>query len=359
MADQMTQQQQLLPNVSIFVDNEASDALRCQLCERVAKNPYNTSCLHRFCKHCTDGVAKGKGCPLIDCKEYRNKQILTQMNFNAMSQLRLLMVKCPRSTEYQCTKQSTWEDMMQHYNNECDFRSVPCRNMQYGCQKMVIHHLMDQHVKSECTHQPLLCSYCHVTIMGDEDILRFHQIEDGCPDYSIECVYKCSIPPMARKHMLKHHTTCTKKPIKCAICIQSIPSDMQEEHNITEAQNHINILFQQLTVLRAAATTTAERFGRVDVAQSSLSERLNGLEDCNNITCKNIDKLQKTTKVLNDTVVLQVYSTTSGFFKWRLKDFMTTINGYNTMVSVPFYTNLYGYKLILRIERTMTPSVLA
>jgi hypothetical protein len=59
MADQMTQQQQLLPNVSIFVDNEASDALRCQLCERVAKNPYNTSCLHRFCKHCTDGVVKG------------------------------------------------------------------------------------------------------------------------------------------------------------------------------------------------------------------------------------------------------------------------------------------------------------
>nr|XP_011454006.2 TNF receptor-associated factor 6-B [Crassostrea gigas] len=218
----------------------------CPVCLSALHEPMQTSCGHRFCKTCIQGVINGRAnakCPVDNVVFKCNDELFEDKAFQreVLSQT----VKCGNHD-----KGCTWTGELRSYQEHdarCQYVSVHCEN---NCGLRIPRHQLTDHA-DVCERRPVDCQHCNSQIPFTD--LTKHQVL-ACQNLPVQCTL-CGQAGIRRKDISAHIdiTTgdCPLTVIPCQYAsfgcqFQDKRRDMVE-HYREAANHHILLLVRKIS----------------------------------------------------------------------------------------------------------------
>merc|ERR1712071_16751 len=189
----------------------------------------------------------------------------------------------------------------------CTLDAIPCH---LHCQQRVSRLAHEDHVRNFCPNRRQSCEFCHIDFSG----VQYDSHMGSCTMEPIYCDNKCGMK-ISRKQMMQHKSSeCPKRMVCClfkeAGCRYKGPRYSLEKHQEDVQRQHLLLM------------------------------------------CGLASRQQQQLSALRSTVS-RISTNYTGTFLWRINDVGIKINeatikeGFE-LISAPFYTSQYGYKLRLR-----------
>ncbi|KAI9565910.1 hypothetical protein GHT06_009708 [Daphnia sinensis] len=241
----------------------------------------------------------------------------------------------------------------------CSLDAIPCR-MQCGQQVSRLAH--DDHGRNFCPNRRQICDYCQVEFNG----LQYDSHVGTCTMEPVYCDNKCG-QKISRKQMMQHKAIeCGKRLVACRYCAKDFSYDTLPAHHAKcgrypiacpnqcdspkvvreELESHLKdncpALMVSCPFKEAGCRFKGPRFSLDKHQEEGMKQHLL-------LMCGLATRQQQQLSTLRSTVS-RVSLNYTGTFLWRINDVQTKIaearikEGFE-LISAPFYTSQYGYKL--------------
>lgn len=255
-----------------------------------------------------------------------------------------------------------WSDELKKLKghlNTCKHDALPCTS---NCGAQIPRVLMEDHLKYTCPQRRTRCEYCNKEFTG-------HALENHigtCAYEPIYCENKCGVK-VHRRHIGQHkQDVCTKRLVPCRYCQKEFVADTLIAHNAKCGRvpvicpNHCdtNILPREdlemhlkeectISVLSCPYKYAGCRFKGPRFAMDNHLEQ--NSQHHLSLLCDVITQQQQQISSLKNAVS-KLSLNYSGTLIWKITEFPSKILEAKTkegmeLVSPPFFTSQYGYKL--------------
>ncbi|KAG8222644.1 hypothetical protein J437_LFUL011920 [Ladona fulva] len=252
--------------------------------------------------------------------------------------------------------------------NTCRHDAIPCTRQ---CGAQIPRVLMDDHLRHTCPKRRARCESCGREFTGE--LLEAHTVA-GCPSEPIYCEGKCGIK-VARRLLAQHRATeCPKRLVPCRHCGKEFVADTMQAHHskcgrfplpcpnrcyvdgtggVTvalipreELETHLKDRCTSVSVCCAFKDAGCRFKGPRHAVEKHLEE---GTKQHLLLMCGVVSKQQHQISSLKGALGRLSLNHT-GTLIWRVTDFAAKMAEAKTkegmeLVSAPFYTSQYGYKL--------------
>nr|XP_058940193.1 TNF receptor-associated factor 3-like [Pocillopora verrucosa] len=167
----------------------------CSSCEKVLRDPVQTSCGHRYCKTCVEPLSRSSSSKCLVDDEDIGEQKIFEDKF-AQREILSLPVQCANHCDG-CDWSGELGQLEKH-ESQCLYAKIQC--VHPGCSAMVRKNDLPQHLVEECSCREQQCQYCEVKITANR--LEEHH-EKECQEYAVECL-QCKTVILPRKQLSSH-----------------------------------------------------------------------------------------------------------------------------------------------------------
>ena len=234
------------------------DALICQICQRVAKEPHQVTCCGKVC--CRVCVSLSVACP--------NCNLPTRNSFDSRSdrQLKRLKVSCKNG----CPWTGALDDLESHAR-QCPLAELPCPN---NCGEKVWRCDVEDHKKYKCPNRSYTCSICNKT--GPHKMM-VESHEQQCPDTKIACPNRCETTVL-RRYLEAHRAVCPKEQIECPYagvgCTERPLREDQQKHVTECAAEHARLALQSFYLRSAQLSQMKDLLSRTQSATAPITLKM-------------------------------------------------------------------------------------
>nr|CAH7736582.1 unnamed protein product [Callosobruchus chinensis] len=260
-----------------------------------------------------------------------------------------------------------WSDELRKLKghlNTCKHDAIPCTSK---CGAQIPRVLMEDHLKYTCPQRRTRCEFCNKEFTG-------HALENhigNCGHEPLYCENKCGVK-VARRHLSHHKATdCVKRLIGCRYCGGEFVADTLPAHHVKCGRVPVHCPKCDISIVaREELETHLKDECTVSVHSCSFKEagcRFKGpryalekhLDDsCQQhltLMCGVVSKQQHQIASLK-SALSRLSLNYSGTLIWKISDFAAKMAEAKSkegmeLVSPPFYTSQYGYKLQVRTSR--------
>ena len=359
-----------MPGYNVFNLAEIQKDYLCIICKLILREPKQTFCGHRICESCFTSEIENKStftCRGENCNEQISKKnVFLDQSFKR--NLLELKIGCPNQC---CNWQGSIQDYDKHEKN-CECRIVKCTHLL--CDVEIVAKSLKFHLNQECEYRFIKCKFCSAVTEARKLKAHFND----CFKYPCECLHCKSRIPREEMELHIHPIlgVCTKMIIPCPF--NAIGCSTKHNMNYKEREKHfkdnlIPHMRQLLSRNLSQAKSKDEDWETHELASDimAIKRKLQNIEkDIRNEgdrnTCYSIAISELNDKVkqlipnqflplepangLNLTNPVNI----NGNFIWKITSFAEkrrqAIDKIKTsFYSEPFYTNIYGYKMCLRI----------
>eukprot|EP00736_Rhodelphis_marinus_P000832 Rmarinus@m.21637 len=177
-----------------------ADHLRCPICAYIGISWKLLPCMHLYCDHCANALVP-RNCP--QCRKSFTKESIRPAIDKNMLAANVPVLCNSHGRSHGCTWKGTLESRSYHLS-ECGYQPVECSND--GCTSYPLRKDLETHLNA-CDFRVVTCSLvgCSVTFQQKQK----KEIED-------------------------HEANCTKVPVPCDLCKESVCREDMELHIIRE-----------------------------------------------------------------------------------------------------------------------------
>ncbi|XP_052073871.1 TNF receptor-associated factor 4-like isoform X1 [Mytilus californianus] len=329
----------------------------CSICGLPMKNPVMiTTCGHRFCESClqeflSTGVFR---CPeddkAIDYAQIYPDEELTSEVMNSLTRCRYVKEGC------------RWVDKLQNLQahlDQCRFEAISCPNK---CSAFLSRLDLDDHLDYTCPKRFVQCEHCNQQFPGE---LFEKQHSGNCPYEVTWCENKCGAK-LERRFIVNHSKNeCHKRTVPCKYCNRDFVAETLQTHQYQcprfpvacpnrcdptkipreDLDVHVLAVCPSATISctfkDAGCTHKCPRFSLDKHTEDSMKQHLQ-------LMCGLVKNQQtEITQLCNALYTLT--HITDGTFIWKITNykqkFLESVYKSTEIVSEPFYTNRYGYKM--------------
>ncbi|XP_031351931.1 TNF receptor-associated factor 4 isoform X2 [Photinus pyralis] len=255
-----------------------------------------------------------------------------------------------------------WSDELRKLKahlNTCKHDAKPCTS---NCGAQIPRVLMEDHLKYTCPHRRARCEFCTKDFTGES--LENHI--GNCGHEPVYCENKCGLK-VQRRILSQHKTSdCFKRLVACRYCKKDFIADTMAAHhikcgsvpvgcpnrcettNLTREDMELHLKEEcTISVLscsfkEAGCRFKGPRFSIDKHLEESSSQHLS-------LVCNLVNKQQHQIASLK-SALSRLSLNYSGTLIWKVSDFSAKMSEAKTkegmeLVSPPFYTSQYGYKL--------------
>ncbi|XP_064619691.1 TNF receptor-associated factor 4-like isoform X2 [Lineus longissimus] len=330
----------------------------CPICRLPMKDAVQlTTCGDRFCDTClqeylSEGVFQcpEDNTPLDYAKIYPDKEL--------QEEIQASMVRCHYHIEG-----CKWTDRLSNLKAHlevCAYNPIPCPN---DCSTLVARICIDDHLEFTCSHRRRLCDFCGQEFAGD----MYDTHEGNCQYEVVWCENKCGAK--LQRRFLGNHTKneCHKRLANCRYCQKEFLYETLQTHQYScprypipcpnrcepvkipreEIDSHINECCPSATI-----SCMFKEYGCQHKCPRFNLERHLDDNTKGHLTmmCKHVRRQQQQINALR-AKVNNLSQVTDGVFIWKVTDYKLKLAEARSklgleIMSEPFYTSRYGYKLI-------------
>ncbi|CAG9771399.1 unnamed protein product [Ceutorhynchus assimilis] len=253
-----------------------------------------------------------------------------------------------------------WSDELRKLKghlNTCKHDTLPCTS---NCGAQIPKVLMEDHLLYTCPQRRTRCEFCSKEFTG-------HTLEDhvgNCGYEPLYCENKCGVK-IQKRHLSQHkNSDCSKRLLPCRYCSKEFVADTLAIHhvkcprvpincpnrcdvNFLSRENLESHLKEECTISGCFFKEAGCRFkGSKYVLDKHLEENC---QQHLQLICDVVNKQQNQITSLKSSIS-RLSLNYSGTLIWKISDFSSKIAEAKTkegmeLVSPPFYTSQYGYKL--------------
>ncbi|XP_023020575.1 TNF receptor associated factor 4 isoform X1 [Leptinotarsa decemlineata] len=255
-----------------------------------------------------------------------------------------------------------WSDELRKLKghlNTCKHDAIPCTSK---CGAQIPRVLMEDHLKYTCPQRRTRCEFCNKEFTG-------HTLENhvgNCGYEPLYCENKCGVKVQRRHHSQHKVGDCSKRLLSCRYCTKEFVADTLAAHHVKCGRVPIQCPNRcDINVLaREELETHIKEECTVSVHSCSFKEagcRFKGPryvmekhleENCQQhltLMCNVVSKQQHQISSLK-SALSRLSLNYSGTLIWKISDFSGKMSEAKNkegmeLVSPPFYTSQYGYKL--------------
>ncbi|XP_014662979.1 PREDICTED: TNF receptor-associated factor 3-like isoform X2 [Priapulus caudatus] len=372
---------------------------KCASCENPLTDAVQTACGHRFCDLCAVELLKRT----MPCCPQDGEPLLSSQIFNDMCARRevlQLSIYCPQKSEG-CDAILSLQDLEVH-QEECLYRLCDCPQCKMKLMRLALH----QHLAEACRHKLVKCSSCDgsvpfFTLALLQHVLECHMRPMKCKYSAFGCDYvdvvsqvgdheKCKVP----EHLLQITEHFAKADLNSA----ELKTDLEELLNeremllsvikkqdaeISHLQGTICLLNKSISDLQEAVAGNTKRLAdsnkQIHISVNSRLQKIESWQKENLVELEKIKSLKQVSEVgdtgeqnlgrsritltttsiaagIND-LRTEVMSKLEGFdfsyngsLIWKISNYRSckqdAVAGRSpSLISPPFYTSRYGYKV--------------
>ena len=376
--------------------NSLPDIFVCKICHLPSRDPHLTVCCgHVFCKPCLDGMKEAKSLVNIICPMCRSEEFVTFPNKQIDREVKSLHVYCTNK-DRGCEWQGEVNCIDNHLTRDdgCEYEDVICTS---GCGRVTQRRDLTKHVEMDCPRRKVNCQYCRLE--GEHQFIEGRH-KEVCVEYPLACPNNCEeVMSIHRKDMNNHKRICPLEMIDCEYhtvgCEVRMTRQMQHEHNKNKMEDHLRLTKSKLeeatcrldnnkskldetiakfneTVSKLNDTSLAlheskNELVRVHSQLDETSSKLKGTQQelfstkfqLNILEAKFDDKISSLEQLIHQhNWSLQVLSVAHVSLPgkevlpvtFKITGFIMKKKAKKEWYSDPFYTNIKGYKMCLRID---------
>ncbi|XP_071180223.1 TNF receptor-associated factor 4-like isoform X2 [Mytilus edulis] len=203
-----------------------------------------------------------------------------------------------------CNQQFPGELFEKQHSGNCPYEVTWCENK---CGAKLERRFIINHSKNECHKRTVPCKYCSRDFVAET--LQTHQYQ--CPRFPVACPNRCDPTKIPREDLDVHVlAVCPSATINCTFkdagCTHKCPRFSLDKHTEDNMKQHLQLMC-----------------GLVKTQQTEITQLCNALYTLTHIT--------------------------DGTFIWKITNykqkFLESVYKSTEIVSEPFYTNRYGYKM--------------
>lgn len=255
-----------------------------------------------------------------------------------------------------------WSDELRKLKahlNTCKHDAIPCTSK---CGAQIPRVLMEDHLKYTCPQRRTRCEFCNKEFSG-------HALENhvgNCGFEPLYCENKCGVK-IHRRHLSQHKVSdCSKRLLPCRFCNKEFVADTLAAHHLKcgrvpiQCPNRcdVNVLareeleshLKEECSISVHSCSFKEAGCRFKGPRYSMEKHLE--ENCQQhlqMMCGVVSKQQHQITSLK-SALSRLSLNYSGTLIWKISEFSAKIAEAKTkegmeLVSPPFYTSQYGYKL--------------
>lgn len=227
-------------NVIEFIKGDVEERYKCIQCRHVLRDPVQSSCGHRFCFLCVEGIFQK------DPSEHKCPD-----DGEALSRNEVFMDKCAKrellSLECFCYNKSRgcqWTGQLanlQDHDSECPFSEIKCLYSDLGCSVVVLRYLLAKHIENDCLYKVVNCPYCELGFSG----VKMREHLEVCGKFPVKCPHGCDQDEILREKLQDHSNSCPKVPVQCSFsgmgCKFRGSRESLEDHISSSAAEHLAI----------------------------------------------------------------------------------------------------------------------
>ncbi|KAK3084319.1 hypothetical protein FSP39_011532 [Pinctada imbricata] len=255
-----------------------------------------------------------------------------------------------------------WVDKLQNLQahlDQCPYDSIQCPN---SCTRMLSRLSLDDHLEFSCPRRMVVCEFCNQQFPGD---LFEKQHAGNCPYEVTWCENKCGAK-LERRFLANHmRNECHKRTVQCPYCNRDFVQETLQTHQYQcprfpvacpnrcdptkipreEVEVHIQALCPSATV----SCTFKEAGCKHKCPRFNMDKHLdNNMKGHLQLMCDLVAKQQtQITQLCN--ALYSITHVTDGTFVWKISNykqkFLESVYKNAELVSEPFYTSRYGYKM--------------
>nr|XP_058957789.1 TNF receptor-associated factor 3-like [Pocillopora verrucosa] len=227
----------------ICEDGKSIDAkYLCPYCEKVLRDPFQTSCGHRYCKTCVEPLLRS---PFPKCVVDGEEIGETFEDKFAQREILSLPVQCANHCD-SCDWSGELGQLEKH-EAQCPYAKVPC--VHSSCGTLARRDDLSRHLMKDCIFREQQCGYCSIKTTADK--LEEH-LEKECLEYPVDCL-QCKTEKISRKQLSSHldpvNGDCEAVKAPCPFhkvgCKQKGEMKRKErrKHQDKQVSDHLTLLF--------------------------------------------------------------------------------------------------------------------
>ncbi|XP_065901684.1 TNF receptor-associated factor 6-like [Dysidea avara] len=344
-----------------FVSSPSKD-YECSICLSILRDPYLTTCCgSHFCKACVEGVKRGDNqCPL--CREQPINAFVDKYFKRQLNQFKIYCprrnVKGHRGGEVGCRWKGQLGGLEQHLaidqlEGECQYVEVKCQ----FCRQPVLRRNLNTHVSNTCPNRKISCDYCDFQSTYEE-VTKKHV--HSCPNYPLLCPNSCSSNVIQRHKMADHLSKCLEQEVVCSFsemgCSEKIRRKQLSEHLETNVMHHQMLTCKAFYAQQQSLLETQLKV--VEIQQqhaleiSALKDKLSKAE----FWVGGFEMMAEEVKRNNWPLYLSIMNKLIIGMSQPIAPIIISVpySQYGYTHSMPFYTHLNGYKMLLSISNANT-----
>ena len=369
-------------------DPPLESTYECPICLLGMREPVQTDCGHRFCRGCILRSLRGSGsrCP-VDNKHldeshiypdnFAKREILSRDVFcrckkehgcswkgplgkleDHMKECNFVDVSCPKN----CGKELKGKDVKQHLDEECPNRVVPCDH----CDEEMQWNGLESHFKT-CPKFPLSCGLCGKEKVTNE--MMEEHLDKECPQMEVRCPFSalgCTFEGLRAKVNAHVEEQLASHTIAMARAFDALKSEPQRnasrlttsgtESLQRQACGNSGASSRELTTHCQQQRSEVDELRRInDVLSNELQHMKRWLKESDSRRERGLQELSLKFNRWETKLSEFEGRVCNGSYTWKIGNYrkcrQDAITGAMTAIHSPaFYTDLYGYKLCMRIN---------
>jgi TNF receptor-associated factor 2 len=343
----------IIDGVQFVGDRLDPNNLICSICNHLLNIPMRCICGHVFCCECMNkllSTGDTVACPSNNlsnntkCKPITRKHVVSDPQVT--NSIMCLQVYC-RFKEYGCSKKLKYSELQKHvdvctFGSHCSF-----------CKKSIAPNHLREHVDEICTEVSVLCQYkCGATVIRGKMDLH------DCPLKPVRCKYRyvgCDVELFSAEMVLhekdanQHMDILTSGLLELQRKIESSMNDNINMRNylikVVEISNaNLKQAHEDKQALSSLVSSIEAKASHYQSIITKIQEVSTGVTSQVDKAFKDFDMRLQCTETANYEGVLM----------WKIGKFderrkQTIDNKITSLISQPFYTSRYGYKMCARV----------
>ncbi|XP_068731080.1 TNF receptor-associated factor 3-like [Montipora capricornis] len=250
-----------------FVDR-LDDRLTCPICERAFNEPWQTSCGHRFCKNCLDGL---EGPDIIRCPV--DGEELQRDGFFRDKCCEREVLNLPCFCPYK-GRGCEWRGELRYqkaHETSCQYGDAQCQ----ACGETIQRKDLQEHASNACINRAVICPHCggNVRQSNMKDHLEI------CPKFPISCIFNCGQEGIPRDTMNEHVIThCPNAEHSCPFSIHGCEfkgtSECLELHVKDSVEYHLKLLSDSSHEFVRKDKEMQQKISRLEREKNALEQQL-------------------------------------------------------------------------------------
>ncbi|XP_074632134.1 TNF receptor-associated factor 3-like [Acropora palmata] len=244
---------------------EPDERLICPICKTVFKEPWQTSCGHRFCKLCLESLLRETSmrCP-VD-----GHQISQDESFrDKCCEREILDLRC--RCQYH-GKNCNWMGEFRNFEAHeasCQYGNAQCS----ACGETMERRKLEEHALNDCSKRAVMCTYCGGTVLHSS--MKDHL--DFCRKLPESCPLLCGKEAIPRD-MLDDHLTmeCPQAEVRCPFSIHGCEFKGKKESIDDHLRKNIMVHVEKMN---QSTAENQRKHAKVEEKMTSLEKENNTLK---------------------------------------------------------------------------------